>query len=162
METVLPLRGGIGIFVSVTTVVSPAIGGSRVGCGVGAPDPAALPPAVGAGVALGAAVVALGAAVVAIAAVVDDGDGPAAEPHDVIRITPAARIANQPAPNRTPIVVSPASNGGKYANPAARAYRAEGYLRYALGRPTPQRDASADRRRAERSPRRGSMSARCF
>src|SRR5712692_4362632 len=154
MDAVLPLRCGIGIFVSVTMVVSAAIGGSRVGCGVGAPDPAALPPAVG-------AAVALGAAVVAIAAVVDDGDGPAAEPHDVIRITPAARIANQPAPNRTPIVVSPASNGGKYANPAARAYRAEGYLPYALGRPAPQRDASADRRRAERSPRRGSMSARC-
>jgi len=71
--------------------------------GVGAVDPAALPAAVGVGVALGAAVVAI-AAVVGDG-VVGDGDGPAAEPHEEIRIAPAARIANQPAPNRIPIVV---------------------------------------------------------
>src|SRR2546423_14027066 len=76
MDAVLPLSGGIGIFVSVTTVVSPATGGSRVGCGVGAPDPAGLAAAVGVG--LGAAVVALGAAVVAMAAAVGGGEGPAA------------------------------------------------------------------------------------
>src|SRR5712691_8889338 len=102
MDAVLPLSGGIGIVVRVTTVVFSAIGGSRVGRGdgVGALDAAALPTAVG--VALGAAVVALGAAVVAIAAV-GEGEGPAAEPHAVIRITPAARIANRPVSNRTPI-----------------------------------------------------------
>src|SRR5438105_11066787 len=83
MDAVLPLSGGIGIFVSETTVVSAATGGSKVGCGVGAPDPAGLAAAVG--VALGAAVVALGAAVVAIAAAVGDGEGPAAEPHALIR-----------------------------------------------------------------------------
>src|SRR5713101_4986591 len=116
METVLPLRGGIGIFVSVTTVVSPAIGGSRVGCGVGAPDPAGLPAAVGAGVGLGAAVV-------ATAAGVGDGEGPAAEPHDVIRITPAARIANRPAPNCTSIVVPPTSTRGKIRRAGRRCVR---------------------------------------
>src|SRR5439155_18851915 len=100
MESVLPLSGGIGIFVRVTTVVSPAIGGSRVGCGVGvgAVDAAALPGVVGVGVALGAAVV-------AIAAGVGEGDGPAAPPQDVIRIIAAARLANRPLSNRTPIVV---------------------------------------------------------
>src|SRR2546423_3241115 len=119
MDAVLPLSGGIGIFVSVTTVVSPATGGSRVGCGVGAPDPAGLAAVVGVG--LGAAVVALGAAVVAIAAAVGDGEGPAAEPHALIRSAPAARIANLPAPNRTSIVVPPKPTAGKYANSAAGA-----------------------------------------
>src|SRR6266568_3101437 len=110
IDAVLPLSGGIGILVRVTAVVSPATGGSSVGCGVGvgAVDAAALPAVVG---------VALGAAVVAIAAAVGegdvgDGDGPAAEPHAVIRITPTARLANRPAPNRTPIVVPPTSPRG--------------------------------------------------
>jgi hypothetical protein len=95
-------------------VVFSAIGGSRVGrgVGVGALDAAVLPE-VGVGVALGAAVVALGAAVVAIAAAVGEGEGPAAEPHDMIRITPAARIANRAVSNRTPIVVPPTSRAAE-------------------------------------------------
>src|SRR6267143_6869397 len=101
MDAVLPLNGGIGIVVRATTVVFSATGGSSVGrgVGVGAPDAPVLPTEVGVGVGVG---VALGAAVVAIAATVDEGEGPAAEPHDVMRITPAARIANRPASNRTP------------------------------------------------------------
>src|SRR5437016_13949726 len=120
IDAVLPLSGGIGIFVRLTTVVFSAIGGSRVGCGVGvgAVDAAALPAAVGVGVGVG---VALGATVVAIAAIVGEGEGPAAEPHDVITITPAARIASRPASNRIPIVVPPTSpaaehNGWRTAN----------------------------------------------
>jgi hypothetical protein len=81
--------------------------------GVGAVDPAALPAAVGVGVALGAALVAIAAAVGD--GDVGDGDGPAAEPHEEIRVAPAARIANQLAPNRIPIVVPPASVAEKYA-----------------------------------------------
>jgi len=96
------------VFVRVTTVVSPAIGGSRVGCGVGvgAAEAAALPAVVG---------VALGTAVVVTAAAVGDGEGPLAEPHEEIRITAAARVANRLAPNRTPIVVPPTSLGRKHS-----------------------------------------------
>jgi len=85
-------------------VVFSATGGSSVGrgVGVGALDAPVLPTEAGVGVGVG---VALGATVVAIAATVDEGEGPAAEPHDVMRITPAARIANRPASNRTFIVV---------------------------------------------------------
>src|SRR5438309_1459518 len=113
IDAVLPLSGGIGIFVRVTTVVFSAIGGSRVGCGVGvgAVDAAALPAVVGVGVGVG---VALGATVVAIAAIVGEGEGPAAAPHDVIRITPAARIASRPASNRIPIVVPPTSPAAEH------------------------------------------------
>lgn len=112
IDAVFPLSGGIGIFVSVTTVVSAATGGSRVGCGVGvgAPDAAGLPTAAGVADRVGFAV---GAAVVAIAAAVGAGDGPAAEPpQDVTRIAPTARIASRLAPNRTLIVVPPASLAG--------------------------------------------------
>src|SRR5437870_5619622 len=86
MDAVLPLSGGIGILVSETTVVSAATGGSRVGCGVGAPD-AGVAEAVGLGV---------GAAVVATAATVGEADGPADEPpQDATRMTPAERIADR-------------------------------------------------------------------
>src|SRR5438132_10660112 len=134
IDAVLPLSGGIGIFVRLTTVVFSAMGGSRVGCGVGvgAVDAAALPAVVGVGVGVGAGV-ALGATVVAIAAIVGEGEGPAAEPHDVIRITPAARIASRPASNRIPIVVPPTSpaaehNGWRTADDSP--YGADGYWRY--------------------------------
>src|SRR5438094_208550 len=88
MDAVLPLSGGMKVFVRVTTVVSPAIGGSRVGCGVGvgAAEAAALPAVVG---------VALGTAVVVTAAAVGEGEGPLAEPHEEIRIT-AARPSERP------------------------------------------------------------------
>src|SRR5437899_10721714 len=93
IDAVLPLSGGIGIFVRLTTVVFSAIGGSRVGCGVGvgAVDAAALPAVVGVGVGVGAGV-ALGATVVAIAAIVGHGEGPAGAPPDGSRTPPAPRL----------------------------------------------------------------------
>src|SRR5207248_7610758 len=88
MDAVLPLSGGIGIFVSETTVVSAATGGSSVGCGVGAPDASVVE-----GVELGDGV---GAAVVATAATVGEADGPTdVPPHDATMSAPAERIADQ-------------------------------------------------------------------
>jgi hypothetical protein len=87
IEAVLPLSGRIGIFVRVTTVMSPAIGGRRVGCGVGVgtvdPDELA-------------------------AADVVDGDGSGGGTARSDQDHPRGQIANPPAPNRTPIVVPPA------------------------------------------------------
>ena len=81
-------------------------------------DAPALLAVVGVGVAVGAAVVAIAAAVGE--GDVGDGDGPAAPPHAVIRITPAARLANRSAPNRTPIVVPPGFSGpGTFAERTA-------------------------------------------
>src|SRR6266536_513853 len=107
MDAVLPLSGGIGIFVSDTTVVSAATGGSSVGCGVGAPDA----PGVAEGVELGDGV---GAAVVATAATVGEADGPRDVPvHDARRSAPAERIADQRIGRA--VIRSPPLRGGTYA-----------------------------------------------
>src|SRR5204862_635166 len=73
-------------------------------------DAGAYPPllvGIGHDFAVGAAVVALADAVVEDD--VRDGHRPPAPPHAVIRITPAARLANRHALNRTPIVIPQAS-----------------------------------------------------
>src|SRR5438105_8824934 len=112
MDAVLPLSGGIGILVSETTVVSAATGGSKVGCGVGAPDA----PGVAEGLGLGDGV---GAAVVATATTVGAADGPAAvPPHGATRIAPAERIADRRIGRA--VIGSPPLRGGRYAERALR------------------------------------------
>src|SRR5437764_995345 len=101
IDAVFPASGGIGIFVSGTTVVSAATGGSTVGWGVGAPG-ASDAVAVGAGDLVGLAV---GAALVATAT--GDADGATAvPPHAVMRIAtpmiarPPVRLVIRSSPPR--------------------------------------------------------------